>query len=495
MTYHLITFGCQMNYSDSERIDSVFENMNIKSAEKNKADILIFNLCSVRQRAVDKVWGMLKNIKIQKHRKHPLASLGTGKSTENTKIKKLIIILTGCILPADKDKLKDKVDLILDIKNLASWPNIIRDYSFTNYKLRITNYEPFKSYFSITPKHSSPFTAYIPIMTGCDNFCSYCAVPYTRGKEYSRPAEEILKEVNKLCVQGYREIILLGQNVNSYQSFMSFPPPIVVEGRLQRESPGTSNCLFAGIPACAGMTKDDVVNFPILLKLIDSIPGNYWLSFLTSHPKDMSEELINCFKECKHLMPYLHLPLQSGSDKILKAMNRKYTAEQYVKLIHKIRKRFVNNSYIAISTDIIVGFPGETKKDFEATAALMKKIKFDMAYLAEYSPRPGTAAAKLKDNVSSAEKIKRKNYLNEILKKTALENNQKLVGQTVSILAESIKDNFAFGRTNMMKNVRIKLDTKSTESIKTQKILIGQFVKIKIIKAGPWGLEGEMVKK
>lgn len=428
-TFCLITFGCQMNISDSERIAAVMKKIKLKPASKNEANLIIFNLCSVRQKSVDKVWGMLKSIKTLKHK--------------NIKTKP-IVIATGCILPEDKKKFAEKVDLVLDIKNLNDWPEIIR-----NYELRIMNHGNNKkndNYLSIIPNYNSEFQAYVPIMTGCNNFCSYCAVPYVRGREISRPTKEVVEEVNKLVAQGYKFITLLGQNVNSYED----------------------------------RTQKNIIDFTKLLKLVDSVSGDFWLSFATSHPKDMSGELIKCFKNCKHLIPYLHLPLQAGADKTLKAMNRKYTAKKYLELIKKIRGV---NPDINISTDIIVGFPGETKTDFEKTAEMMKKIKFDMAYLAEYSPRSGTAAAKMKNDVAPAEKHKRYQILNEILKKTALENNKKMIGKTTEVLIESTKGDACFGRTRNFKNIKIKGD----------KNKVGDFIKVKVAKANPWNLEGKLI--
>lgn len=452
MTYHLTTYGCQMNTSDSERIAALLEqNLRLKPAAKESADVLIFNLCSVRESAVNRIWGNLKQIK---SKCQPL------------------IIFTGCILPTDRQKIKAKNCLILDIKDLAHWPEIIKK-QFNNLTIKQLNnltikQSAIKDYLAITPKYSTPFTAYVPIMTGCNNFCSYCAVPYTRGREYSRPVKDILTEVSTLTKKGYKEIILLGQNVNSYAA--NFP------SSLRRGGPIT-----IGPGWC---------NFPALLNLIDQIPGKFWLTFFTSHPKDLSSELIHCFKNSRHLIPYLHLALQSGSDKILTAMNRRYTARHFSDLISKVRRV---NPDICISTDIIVGFPGETKKDFRATAQIMEKLKFDMAYLSAYSPRPGTAAAKLKDNVSKSEKEKRKNDLNEILKTTALTNNQKLIGQTIEALVESSQNNSLFGRTKNFKNVKIITTNNQQLSINNKKT-IGQFVKIKITKTTPWNLEGILIK-
>ncbi|OGG86621.1 hypothetical protein A3B87_03280 [Candidatus Kuenenbacteria bacterium RIFCSPHIGHO2_02_FULL_39_13] len=464
-----------MNRSDSERIDSLMRSSGFKPALQDRANILILNLCSVRQSAIDRAWG-----KIHQFKKNPKVNSGSRFAKRHRDNQK--IILTGCILPADKKKFQNKVDLILDIKNLPNWPEILNQ-QFNNETVKQWNNETKINYLRIPPTRQTSFSAYVPIMTGCNNFCSYCAVPYTRGREQSRPVKDIIQEVYTLIIRGYKLIILLGQNVNSYKDAVK--NGFKIKNFHPAGDPPSTNLNYSRENLAEKFKiQKNTVNFPTLLKMIDRIPGNYWLSFITSHPKDMSDELIKCFKTCKHLIPYLHLPMQSGSDKILKAMNRKYAAADYLKLIQKIRR--VNRD-ISISTDVIVGFPGETKKDFQATAKLMKKIKFDMAYIAQYSPRPGTTAAKLKDDVSAIEKASRRTALNEILKKTALKNNQKLIGQTTEALVESTEDNFAFGRTKMMKNVKIKIESKNQN-------LIGQFVDVKIIKATAWNLEGELAR-
>ncbi|HOZ36628.1 MAG TPA: tRNA (N6-isopentenyl adenosine(37)-C2)-methylthiotransferase MiaB [bacterium] len=448
MTYHITTYGCQMNTSDSERIASVLEqNLGLKQAPEARADILVYNLCSVRQTAVNRVWG---NFKKTRGKRQPL------------------IIFTGCILPPDQEKIRQKNCLVLDIKDLPRWPSLIIPHLTKNNEV-IKQYNNLiikqsknknQNYLRIQPQYSSSFTAYVPIMTGCNNFCSYCAVPYTRGREVSRPVEEIMTEISDLTSRGYREIILLGQNVNSYNS-----PVTNYELRVTKKN----------------------INFPSLLHLIDQIKGDFWLTFFTSHPKDLSPELIACFQNSKHLIPYLHLALQSGSNKILKVMNRKYTGQHFVELIKKVRAASPD---ICVSTDIIVGFPGETQRDFLATATLMKKVRFDMAYLAEYSPRPLTVAARLEDDIPTKEKTNRKNILNEILKTTALSNNQKMVNQTTEVLVSSADKNFLFGRTKNFKNVKI-ITSNKQQTINNKKI-IGQFVKIKITKATAWNLEGEL---
>ncbi|MCX6731796.1 MAG: MiaB/RimO family radical SAM methylthiotransferase [Candidatus Parcubacteria bacterium] len=317
--YHIITFGCQANVADSERISAKLEKQGYKKTDEiKKANIVVINACSVRQSAINRVYSKLNKFKNKK------------------------IILAGCVLESDKKKMKDKV-----------WKFWCPD-----------------EYFNQKPLYKSKTRAYVPIMTGCNNFCTYCVVPYTRGREISRPAQEIINETKKLIKNKYKEIWLIGQNVNSYP------------------------------------------DFPGLLKKINDIPGDFIIHFMTSHPKDMSDELIKTIAECEKVSREIHLPVQSGDNKILKAMNRHYTVEHYKKLIKKIRQKIKG---VKISTDIIVGFPGETKKQFDNTVKLFKEICFFKAYVSKYSPRPGTKAAKLKDNISSEEKKRRWQILNKLI--------------------------------------------------------------------------------
>lgn len=414
MRYFILTFGCQMNYSDSERIVSVLEKIGYKKSQNPEmADLILINMCSVRQMAVDRVYGKIKDfIKLK------------------NKNKKVRIILFGCILKSDKKKLREKADLILDIKDLKKLPKMLGSrYSIPKVEC----------YLKVKPKYQSVFSAFVPIMTGCNNFCSYCAVPYTRGREISRPTEEILSEVRNLIKKNYKEIWLLGQNVNSY--------------------------------------KYKNVNFPKLLKKVDEIKGKFWIRFTSPHPKDFSDELINTIAESEKVTPYLNLPVQSGDDEILKKMNRPYAIAYYKNLVKKIRKKIPD---ITLSTDVIVGFPGETKKQFENTVKLFKEIKYDMAYIAKYSPRPGTAASKLRDNVSFKEKEGRYKTLNEILKNIAFENNKKYIGKEIKALIEKRKGEFLIGKSRHYKTVKFKSD----------KYLIGKIINVKIISATSWGLGG-----
>ena len=347
-----------MNKSDSERIASALEKTGYKpvradsSAEAEaKADLIVVNMCSVRQSAVDRVYGLSqKFIKLK---------------SQNPNLK---TILTGCILKEDKRKFEKSFDQVLKFKDLLKYQ----------------------------PKYQNKLSAFIPISNGCNNFCTYCVVPLTRGPLVCRDHREILEEVKNVVKKGLnpirnaisngaREIWLLGQNVNDYHS----------EQR-------TKN-------------KEQIINFAKLLKIINDIPDDFKILFISPHPKNFSDELINTLAKCEKFGKYLNLPVQSGDDKILKKMNRNYTVKEYKNLVKKIRKKMPE---IRLSTDVIVGFPGETKKQFQNTVKLFKEIRFDNAYISKYSPRPGTAAFNLmKNNIPLVEKKRREKILREILQK------------------------------------------------------------------------------
>ncbi|MDD2753067.1 MAG: MiaB/RimO family radical SAM methylthiotransferase [Candidatus Portnoybacteria bacterium] len=436
MNYFTITYGCQMNRSDSEKITTRLRKMGHQPAKNAAlAELIVVNLCSVRESAVHRALDQIHK-------------LSDGRKK---------IIAAGCILPQDRKKLA--------AKNIAIWhPD---------------------DYFSQVPLRESEFSVFVPIMTGCNNFCSYCAVPFTRGREKSRPAKEIIAEIKKLLKNGAKEIILLGQNVNSYKDTAeTFNPPTPLL-RKGGEKPVSASLVKRG----AGGLKNTSIDFPALLIIINALSGNFRLSFITSHPKDMSDKLIETMAKCKKIIPYLHLPVQSGDDKILRAMNRHYSVAHYKNLIKKIHSSFARwrasedkppFSPIAISTDIIVGFPGETAKQFQNTLKLIKNVNFDMIYFARYSPRSGTAAAKLKDNVSPKEKRRRAQVINSLLKKQALELNKKYIGQEVEILVEKVDANWARGKTSTNKEVMLP----------RKKLKIGQFTTVKITEAAAWHLKG-----
>ena len=427
--YFILTYGCQMNESDSERIAFLLENKGCQQAlTENKADLIIVNMCSVRQSAVDRIYGFGKKIKKLKK-----------------KNKNLKTILTGCISKKDHRKFIKTFDLVLSIKNLSQWPKYF-EAGFSS-ELWPPLLKQDNEYFKIQPKQMNNFSALIPISFGCSNSCAYCVVPFTRGSLICRSHNEIIKETKNAIKNGAKEIWLLGQNVNDYKS-----------------------------------PTNSKINFSKLLEMINNINADFWIRFTSPNPKDFSDELINAMAKLKKVTEYLNLPVQSGDNKILREMNRSYTIEKYKALVKKIRKKIPN---ISLSTDIIVGFPTETKSQFQNTLRFLKDIKFDMAYIAKYSPRHRTKANKLKDDVSEKEKQARWKTLTKILGKTSLEKNKKYIGKEVEVLVDDYKNGFILGKTRTYKTVKIKSKDKD---------LIGKIIKVKITKGLSWRLEGILAK-
>lgn len=437
LKYFIHTFGCQMNISDAERISAVLEKIGYSPASNEKeADLIVAVMCSVRQSAVDRIFGMAKNI-----------------SEIKIKNPNLKTVLTGCILPEDFKKSVKIFDYILPIKKLSQWPEMLRE---ENQYQAIDRMETDCSYLAIKPKYKDNFSVSIPISNGCDNFCTYCAVPYTRGKLVSRSHKAILEEAENAIKNGAKEIWLLGQNVNDYN--------------------------WKGI------------NFAKLLEMVNALEGSFWIRFTSPHPKNFSDATIETIARCRKIAPYLSLPLQSGSNEVLRRMNRPYTVNDYNAIVKRIRKSFKSQrpgleGDPALATDIIVGYPGEIKKQFEETAKMMSDIKYDMAYIAQYSPRPGTRAAYIPDNVAKAEKQKRWEKLTEILERTALDRNKIFVGHAVEVLIKEQRKDVILGKSRHFKTVKIKIP----QDLEGKKF-IGKFVKAEINKALPWGLEGELVK-
>jgi tRNA-2-methylthio-N6-dimethylallyladenosine synthase len=479
MKYHILTLGCQMNKSDSERIARVLENLDYKKANDEKsADLIVINSCSVRQSAIDRIYGKTRiwnqeKIRRQKEDERPL-----------------ITILTGCVLPDDKKKLEKLFDLVLDIKNLSELPERLVGFPLTPpnppYQGGDERFPPDrggwggkKDYFSIKPIYQNPWSAYVPIMTGCNNFCSYCAVPHTRGREASRSVKEILDEVKNLADNGCLEITLLGQNVNTYRP----------EDKQSYSQNNPYKDPFAALLWEINQITPLSLSYPVRDKLLSR--GLNRIHFTAPHPKDMRDEVIDALALPK-MVNFLHLPVQSGDDEILRKMNRHYTAEDYLELIKKIKQKKPN---MAIGTDIIVGFPGETKEQFESTVKLYKEVQFDISYTAKYSPRPGTAAARLKDTVSLREKKRRWQVLQKLMEEITLEKNQQYVGQEVEVLVDKVCGNpistkeirfpqIYEGNSREYKRVRFS----------SKKDLLGKVVKVKINKAMEWMLEGEVQK-
>ena len=367
-----------MNRSDAERIASVFDRCGYEPAGNiDSADITVVTMCSVRQMATDRVFGLENKFREIKKSNPGLKS-----------------VLTGCIVEKDRERFMKIFDHVLDIKTLAQWPSVIGISGETAGK---------GDYFDIFPKNKSKYSSLIPISKGCDNFCAYCVVPYTRGPLVCRRWKDILCETEKAVRDGAKEIWLLGQNVNNYHS--------------------------------------DEVDFAKLLELVNSVPGDFWIRFTSPHPKDFGNRAITAMAKCQKVTPYLNLPIQSGDDRVLKAMRRPYTVAQYSSLVKNLRAAFKKyrrrtEKIIALSTDVIVGFPGETKEQFANTAKTFGRIKYDMAYIAQYSQRAGTASAATKDDVAKKDKKTREVAVNDIVKKTALARNKEFVGKTVQVLVD-----------------------------------------------------------
>jgi len=436
LKYFIYTFGCQMNASDSERAAALLEKIGYQPAQnEQEADLIIANMCSVRQSAVDRV-------------------LGLGKIFPELKAKNpnLKTALTGCVLIDDFKKSGKLFDYVLPIKNLAQWPELLKEEKASQ---PIDRADADCSYLKMEPKYANKFSILIPISNGCDNFCTYCAVPYTRGELVCRNYKDILEEVKLAIKNEAKEIWLLGQNVNDYNY--------------------------------------DRINFAKLLEMINDLPGDFWIRFTSPHPQNFSDGMIAAIARCQKITPYISLPIQSGDNEVLKRMNRPYTANGYKTLVQKIRKAFQSQRRglereVALATDIIVGYPGETRNQFEETAKLMDVIKYDMAYIAQYSPRPGTVSARIPDNVSKVEKEQRWQHLTEILKRTALARNKIFVDQIVEVLIDEQRETLILGKSRHFKTVKIKISKETAE-----KNFVGQFVKAKITKALPWGLEGILI--
>lgn len=461
-----------MNYSDSERVSAVLENLGLEPAKSNQnADLIVLNTCSVRQKAEDRILGLMPLFTDLKKKKGNLLIAITGCMVRKSSTKKSLV----------KDELVKKlseVDLVFRIEDLAKLPALLAEIGCV--KLHYDNClsavarsqasEGRENYFKITPKYTSKFQAFVPIMTGCDKFCAYCIVPYARGREKSRPIKEIFKECEKLVGNGCREITLLGQNVNSYGlsmldqksgKFKYDENQKVWPWKIQGKSP-----------------------FAALLCKIDKLKskGLKRVRWTSAHPRDMTDDVIETVAKLKTQMPYIHLPIQAGDDKVLRKMNRPYTAADYKRIIKKIRKAIPS---CAVSTDIIVGFCGETKQQFENTYRLYKEIEWDMAYIARYSPRKFTLAYKtMQDNVPAGEKARRWHKLNKILTAVSRKKHKASIGKTVEVLVERCKNGICEGYSEHFKRTQFH----------GTKDLIGKFVKVKILKAGDWHLTGEMLR-
>lgn len=435
-TFHITTFGCQMNEHDSEIMAGMLIEKGYEPVEdRDTANIVIFNTCSIRENADKRFFGTLGQLKRRK--------------TEEKEA--FTVCVCGCMMQQQHivDQLKSKypwVDVVFGTHNLHHLPNLL-DNLYKEKKKQLEIWEDRDAIVEDLPaKRLFKHKSFVNIMYGCNNFCSYCIVPYTRGRERSRNPFDIVKEAYALAKDGVKEITLLGQNVNSY--------------------------------------KGEGADFTDLIYMLNEVDGIQRIRFMTSHPKDLSDKLIEAFKKCDKLCKYIHLPVQSGSNKVLKEMNRKYTREAYFSLVEKIRKAVPE---IAISTDIIVGFPGETEADFEDTLDLARQVQYDSAFTFLYSTRKGTPAAQREDQIPEEVKHQRFNRLVDVINQSSAGKNRGYIGKTVDVLIDSVSRNKIGtyeGRSDSFKLV----------NLIGKDVAEGSIVPVKITGANTFSLTGEIIE-
>ncbi|MGL4850465.1 MAG: tRNA (N6-isopentenyl adenosine(37)-C2)-methylthiotransferase MiaB [Clostridium sp.] len=437
-TYFIATYGCQMNEEDSEKISGMLKRIGYsRTEERDTADIIIFNTCCVRENAENKVFGNLGAIKRLKE-KNP----------------NLIIAICGCMMQqlgmADKVlKTFPFVDIIFGTHNAYKFPEYLSRVQTEGVQIKEILDKETEIVEGIPIDRESSVKAFVTIMYGCNNFCTYCVVPYVRGRERSRKSEDIIKEIEDLVSKGYKEVTILGQNVNSY-----------------------------------GKGLEEDIDFAKLLRKINEVDGLERLRFMTSHPKDLNEDVIYAIRDCEKICEQIHLPVQSGSNRLLKVMNRHYDRERYLYLIDLIKKEIPGAS---ITTDIIVGFPGETEEDFADTLDLVDKVKYDSAFMFIYSRRNNTPADKMENQVPDDVKHERFNRLVQLVNKNIALNNKPYEGTVQEVLVEGISKNDEtklMGRTRNGKLVNFDGDNES----------IGSLVNVDIKRAQPFSLVGVQIK-
>ncbi|MEM7620917.1 MAG: tRNA (N6-isopentenyl adenosine(37)-C2)-methylthiotransferase MiaB [Pseudomonadota bacterium] len=445
---YIKTYGCQMNVYDSTRMADVLipEGYN-ETEDISDADVIVLNTCHIREKAAEKVYSELGRIR-------------QIKDGRNKKGKKTLVAVAGCVAQAEGEEILQRapvVDIVVGPQNYHRLPTLVATAQKTKQRLVDTNFQETDKFRILNKTHTKTQTtpqkriapsAFLTVQEGCDKFCTFCVVPYTRGVEYSRPVSDIITEAKKQVALGVREITLLGQNVNAYHGL---------------DENGKSSSLAS------------------LLDSLSGIPNLERLRYTTSHPCDMSNDLIAAHRDNPKIMPYLHLPFQAGSDRILKAMNRKHTIALYFDLIDKIRAA---SPEIALSTDIIVGFPGESDADFEETLAVVEKVRFAQAYSFKYSTRPGTPAAEKTEQVPEHIKSERLQRLQKLLNQHQLAFNQSCVDRTLPVLFEKIGRNPQqyIGRSPYLQSVHVQSNDD----------LIGQIKRAKIVDAGPNSLQAEL---
>lgn len=445
LKYHILTMGCQLNENDSEKLCGMLEKMNyIKTENMKEADLVLFNTCCVRENAEEKLFGKVGEVKKQKEEKGTIIAIG------------------GCMMQEEHiiKKLKESypyVDVIFGTHTLHKFPKDLYKALEENKKIRDILDIDGEIIEGLPISRNDKVSASVTIMNGCNNFCTYCIVPYVRGRERSRNPKDIIEEIRDLVKQGYKEVTLLGQNVNSYL-------------RVEREK---------GIEF---EEYESVNSFATLLRAVNKIEGIDRIRFISPHPKDFTDDVIEAIRDCDKVCKLIHLPLQSGSTEILKKMNRHYTKEQYLELVEKMREKIPN---VRFTTDIIVGFPGETDKNFEDTLDVVRKVKFEQVFMFIYSRRVGTPADRMENQIP--EEIKHKNFdkLKELVESQIAENNKTYIGTIQKIFVEGPSKNneeMLTGRTDSNKVVVFEGD----------KSLIGKLIDIKIVSEHMWYLKGKI---
>jgi len=433
--YHIVTYGCQMNVHESEKIAGILETMGMKQCDDiKKSQVIVFNTCCIREGAEDRAFSNISALKKYKEKNEDV-----------------IIILCGC-MPQQKEgkyNLKEKlpyVDIIIGTHNINLLKEYIDRYTHTRKRIYEIMDSPISNAELVHTVRDDRYNAYVNIIYGCNNFCTYCIVPYVRGRETSRPYQEIEKEVKELIAKGYKYITLLGQNVNSY-----------------------------------GKDLDEPMTFAELLKKLSKIEGDFKIKYMSSHPLDFNKDIINVMANEEKVAKCLHLPVQSGSDEILRRMNRRYTTKHYLGLIKQTKHAIKN---VALSTDIIVGFPGETDKDFNATLKLLKKVKYDQVFAFMYSKRTGTPAAKFDNQIPNDIKSKRLNKLLREQKFISSSQNQRMQNKTYNCLI-CVKNGVAYGLTDGGKEIYLPEDVIEQENV---------FRNVKVVGIREHKLSGIIVK-
>lgn len=435
LTYNVVTFGCQMNARDSEKLEGILDSIGYIHTDSEEADFVIYNTCTVRDNANQRVYGRLGYLNTLK-KKNP----------------NMIIALCGCMMQEDVviDKIKNSyrfVDIIFGTHNIFKLAELWVTHMESDRSMIIDIWKETDQIVEDLPvKRKYPFKSGINIMFGCNNFCSYCIVPYVRGRERSRNHEDIINEIKALVSDGVKEVMLLGQNVNSY-----------------------------------GKGLDDELTFPQLLQEVEKVEGLERIRFMTSHPKDLSDELIEVIAASKKICRHIHLPVQSGSSRILKIMNRRYSKEGYLELVERIKSKIPD---VALTTDIIIGFPGETEEDFLETMDVVEKVGYSNAFTFLYSKRTGTPAAAMDDQISEDVMHDRFDRLLELVHKKAKEENLKIVGQTLPVLVEEINrqdETFVTGR----------LSNNTLVHFKGNESMIGSVVDVKLLESKGFYYIGE----